>query len=351
MEVMTLIDTIKVTGRFLEGTKDFVKSKMSTTYVVKDDVVIKEFTIDSLEGSWDNRISFVVNDGAWINDEYGNLVMDPYMPDTFFIEFSVHKYFLGHNCYDAHENLTHIVEAIKGIELDVGIPFIDYRFLEFRKIDIAFVYNVDDKTQTSLFKELSRKKYGRQGKGTRGYKYYEGESMAWYGNEKALKFYNKHKEYKKHDLKKLKKLNPEYANEVFENSKNVLRVELSLKKRQIEYLFGDLSVMNITSDRDNIIVLREKFDEEVAKVWQPSDHVIHELHEVKAALVSDKGRFMKGAFITWQLLKEYGEAVLLNRIKSGEEIAVSLSCYYKSIKILHEKNIVWSVTTIPEMYI
>lgn len=149
------------------------------------------------------------------------------------VEGSYHKIKKGYNSHNGYCNLSFICnELIKLVEdyYCVNLPSLKHWFLQ--RIDISICYNLDNQHNvTTYINNLNTCNYPR-----RNLKHYEGESLYLTGSTTTLKIYNKLKEFKKHDMKKLKNTNFD-INKYLLEIQGFIRFECEIKKPMLKKLF------------------------------------------------------------------------------------------------------------------
>lgn len=150
------------------------------------------------------------------------------------IEGSYHKIINGYNSHNGFCNLSYICnELIKIVQIayEIQLPHLRHWFLQ--RIDIAICYDLNNQYNvTSYINNLNSCNYPR-----RNLKHYEGESIYLTGSTTTLKIYNKMKEFKKHDMKKIKDTNFN-LNSYLQEIQGFVRFECEIKKRKLKQLYN-----------------------------------------------------------------------------------------------------------------
>jgi II/X family phage/plasmid replication protein len=148
------------------------------------------------------------------------------------------------------------------------------------------------------------------------------------GTTNTIKFYHKGSEFAKHDYKKIHKylsreidLNLGSSNtvnlfaklsknkEVLKNSQSILRVEIEIKKKHLDSLFGIDGIIQVKNIDDELCQMY--FDSEINKLLQEkgSDEMIYRnSNDVKNRLFDVYGQSLANILLgTWHNLSIHGE--------------------------------------------
>ncbi len=201
---------------------------------------ISIYTIDKLYlGSFDRHINIQVDSG-----------------DNVYIEFSAPKYKYGHNLFLLYpESLK---ETLSQLYIDLVTFFGIFPELNkwiLQRVDLCYSWklkNEEDSTNAiSILKTLSF---------SRKQPYSRAESIMYIGSAYSVKFYQKYKEFFKHDYKDmLKEGKLDEATELLLFSKGILRFEASLKRKQVDFEFGERSNYEVLLDQELLIRLLNKY--------------------------------------------------------------------------------------------
>lgn len=177
------------------------------------------FSTGTIPGSYDSSINLKIN-----------------LDNTIKITCSIHKIILGYNIAYGSDNLILLANCLKKIlykTLEVKLP--DVMLWELIRIDYTLTFNL--KTQENVESYINSLRmtasYARRetdGKDNQG---------IWLnGATTVIKFYNKQREFIKHDYKKIKQVaGIEKAENLIDLSQGLLRVEVSIFSRKIKQLF------------------------------------------------------------------------------------------------------------------
>jgi len=154
---------------------------------------------------------------------------------------------------------------------------------------------------------------------------YKKETLYFPGSTTTIKFYDKYKEYYKHDFKKTGDI------DVLNKAKNILRVEVEIKKRKLVEMFESLKISDISMEK-----VKTLYNNEVEKIF-------------KIRTVDSKS--LIGSDVYDLLVKKYGVS-LASVLFSSYNILVSgginllkqklpKTTYYRHIKYLKDSNIYW----------
>lgn len=285
---------------------------------LKTGEVFYEFTSGSLAGSYDNRISCRIED------------------NQIRVECSIHKLFLGHNCFNGYpvEDFQLVIQGfVNFLQQVFEIEFPDPYFWEVKRIDVAAAFRLESNDLSNYIYGLNNATYSR-----RRVQKYSDESIFFPGYTTSLKIYDKYKEYKKHDLKRLKKFDEIFAYDVLNKSKGILRVEVSIKHRKFKYDFkkNEILVKEITADYLNRI-----YDTEINRMYKECENmeIVRTAKEVNNRLKAEYApRLAKILFATWFQLSTLGEIT----IKQDYDVKT----LYRHKKQLKDAGISWLNTDV-----
>lgn len=182
--------------------------------------------------------------GSWNRDI--NIVLN-HLERSTIIEFSLTKFVYGNNILSIDNDLIHLYDFFNLFYDGLGLKFNNKLFkeLELLRLDLAFNYKYDFDVihfVGKIFKSNNKHK--------RKHIHFYSGSLYFKGRTYTLKIYDKYEEFKKHDKKDLlKKLDcsvrynlfqksyelDDYVNTLSELSKNVTRVEVSIRKAKLNY--------------------------------------------------------------------------------------------------------------------
>ncbi len=220
-----MIDTIKIYTFINKDIYEDIKFKsdIKCSYNLNNNTIYYEIVNGHLQGTFDSRLSVRVGDSS----RYG---FNGYYIEA---ECSYHKLVRGHNCFDGFYNIQEICLGIINLienGFSIKLPGLSHWFLS--RIDITKVYNLGTNKNVqkyiNYFRTLSFPR--------RNLKFYEGESIYCSGSTTTLKIYNKLKEFKKNDLKKIKKFNIDYI-KFLNKIDGYIRFECEIKSRKLKSIF------------------------------------------------------------------------------------------------------------------
>lgn len=181
------------------------------------------------------------------------------------IEFSIPKIVFGHNIYLIDDKQlvygVNLVRSAINKEYDVNLPSIN--LWELYRLDICYAWKFDnpkqlDKALTTL-KSLEYLDFS---------KYVKKTSVMWVGGNYSMKFYAKNPEFIKHDLKILiQNRKIDEVKKLLKLSENVLRFEVTFRKKQLQYMYGNLLHLPFFIKLDKISLLNQ-YTSKMIKVWK-----------------------------------------------------------------------------------
>ena len=173
---------------------------------------------------------FVVNKWGYMVRLY---TMDtPYGPPHFYIEFSVSKYLFGTNVYLCGLNdLPIVINSFYTQLLKRYKKFPDPTTWDLQRVDLCYAWVFEEEKLKQTLKNLKLLRFPRK-----NHHLYKTTFMAS-GRSSTLRFYLKEPEFKKTDYKILKQINPKYADRVLQDSKNMIRWEVELRKSALKTIY------------------------------------------------------------------------------------------------------------------
>lgn len=274
-----MIDTVRLKGRFLSADLHcIIRKQLDTILKYSGEDLMFMFTSGDLLGSWDNRISFKIKDKEWAYDaDLGRALQFDCM-EYFELEFSLHKFFEGHNCFGGNCDLATLHSVYDFLETTFGIQFINRDSMELLRIDLAEIYDMPSKEyKSAMFDDLKNMRKYKTKPST-----YKNTGLYWNGSTTTFKIYDKHAEFYKHDYKKLKRSDRVKADSILAQTVNYIRLECEIHKRKLDDLFDkNLKVENIMS---NIIKIQDVYLLEKQRILSnPTDEtkmVVADVYEV-----------------------------------------------------------------------
>jgi len=220
------------------------------------------FTNYELDGSFDYRIMLSIKTEKWQRFYSASvckfvtdlLPCDPYLV----IEFSIHKFFVGHNLKNGFNDLSDKFKLfIEFLESTLNVTLPDYRNWILTRLDFALTFKINN--VEDYFKYLKNCTYPRR----KTFSY--DTSMMWVGSTTTVRVYSKEHEFKKHDLNRLKNNMNFDIIDLVNTSKNMIRAEVQIRKKKLIDINGG-KIMTINDyDYNKIIKL---YDEEILKVYR-----------------------------------------------------------------------------------
>lgn len=189
--------------------------------------------------------------------------------ECMFVEFSVPKYWFGHNVllFDP-KDLPLVLDDLKNRLEDAfeisTLP--DYSMWRIQRLDICYAwkFNSNDEARLAL---ATMKPYELPRKDQVIY-----DTTIWYkGNSFSSKFYLKHDEFLQGDYRELTKWgDKEFAEDVLQMSDGVLRFEIEMRKGKLDSLFKKDIYPSDIMDTDKIYVLLRQFLSDLTKTTDVS---------------------------------------------------------------------------------
>lgn len=314
---------------------------------IKTNDIIYEVTTGHLLGSYDSRIQIKVD-----RYEYKSIKLDkisslangydkipiltkcePYI----YIECSIHKLMLGHNCFGGTDNynlaIKYLINFIENI-FNIKLPY--YEEWQVKRIDYAKVFDLGSPLSVQEYlRGLNNANYPRR----QVYKYGLTGLYAP-GVTTAVKFYHKGIEFKKHDKNRLKH-QMDFCDIIDLENKamNLLRVEVEIKQRKLKNDFEKevVYVKDITTEYLNKI-----YNIEVNKIIKEGNEnmkILRDVRDVKNRLIIQYGNSLGNTILnTWFQLTTLGEELVKK--------TMSKSTYYRHIQYLKYCNISWLNTDV-----
>lgn len=227
----------------------------------ENDLLLYQITSKSLQGSYDSRISIKVETQKFISvDQNGKNVnykinCSPYLR----IELSLHKFFLGHNCYGGSDDLIYQVSGLYNWlneYFDTVLP--DYNNWIVQRLDYARVYKLPD--IDNFYRGFQTAYYPRR----EVIKFSE-HSLYFPGSYTTLKLYNKEKEYYKHDRKRLRKVfSIDKLKELEHNIEGILRIELEFRSKKLKHIYEKRPKVSELNIED----IKQQFEIELQRIFK-----------------------------------------------------------------------------------
>lgn len=273
-----MIDTLKIVTFVNKKLYHIIseKSNIKCMYNKSTGEVFYEIINDSLEGTYDSRLSVRINKC----DKYETFgYKDFYMLS---VEGSYHKIFRGQNAFDGFYSVQNIVlNFIRLVEnaYSIKLPSLNHWFLY--RVDITKSFDLKEQQLVCRYiNSLNLVSYPK-----RNIKFYENETLYCSGQSTTLKIYNKYLEFLKNDRGKVSK----YIDVLDFCSKiqGFVRFECEIKKRKLNSIYNKKLVrVTLVNYIELEKVWKEefmkilKFDEEKRNRVRTKDEVFERLNSV-----------------------------------------------------------------------
>lgn len=296
-----------------------------------------------LPGSWSNMIMVKVERERWIATKDptrrgGKTTRKVPSPPWLRFEASVHKAMIGHNVEGGPEDayratvwfVRHVLRGL-GVSVEDVPPIDDW---EVDRIDWAEAWDLGSwETVRELLASMNNAVYPR-----RKPRRYGLETLMFPGSSRTLKFYHKGPEFGKHTAKLLKGHLPFADVEKLQAKANrLLRVELGIKKRELERASGQFLVRDLRSfdvaavhRRELATVLRE--GESEMRTVRKADDVVTRLSALYGPAKSS------ALVATWMSLAAWGEERTRSRM--------TRPTWYRHRKALQDAGVSWTGTDV-----
>ena len=269
-----MIDTIKIYSIVTKEIYDVIKSysDINTKYNRSTGEVYYEIITDSIVGSHDGRISAKVSDNA------GKYKLSGYLLE---VEGSYHKHIKGQNAYDGYYDFLDVVFGmVDAVEKKYNVS-LGLCLWYVQRIDIAICFDLESNTNVcNYINNLSKLSYPR-----RKIRFYENESIYCASTSTTLKIYNKLREFKKHDVPKLKGTDFNILEHQIKID-GYIRYECEIKKRKLSDIVGKdrISILDISYE-----MLYEIWKSEFMKLIKYNENnicLVRSNNEVKKRLLN-----------------------------------------------------------------
>lgn len=309
--------------------------------------ILYEITTQQLLGSYDSKVHIKID-----RMEYETVKLDkihslasgnknipvlkrcePYI----YVECSIHKLLLGHNCFGGPDNFNLCCKYIVTfLEKEFSISLPDYSEWKVKRVDVANCFDLGNPISVQeYFRGLNNANYPRRQVNKFGL-----SGLYASGSTTTLKFYHKGIEFRKHDLNRLKKF-MDYCDiiKIEEKAMNILRVECEVKIRKLKNDFkkDDILVGEISDNYLNCI-----YDIEVNRLLKEGNNkmkCVRDVRDVKNRLLVMYGNKLGNTILnTWFQLTTLGENIV--------KASMSKTTYYNHIKYLKNANVSWLNTDV-----
>lgn len=310
-----------------------------------------EFIFGTLVGSYDNRISVkLIDKELYSIEENGRMVTysRPLANYKIEIELSLHKAMLGHNVLGGSSRFKEQCRwFISELENILGVKLPDSDEWQVLRIDTAEIFNINPE---QYFKSLGHLYYPR--KGEMGITPYQNESVAVSTTMIYFKAYDKGKEFKKNDYKRVSKaLGKAQADLLQKIADNILRIEVEIRHKKLKQMYGKTPLVADINDDD----LKEVWDLEVAKILQFSsefkknNEVYNTSELVRTRLLEqcESSREARTLLGTWTQLATFGEQTVKDMVSKATLMrhkarlkSLGISWISTDIMLMNEESIV-----------
>lgn len=268
-----MIDTISVISDAIsEDLAKELEKFVLRKQAIHNGNILYSFDMIPYIGSYTNKVNIVVSREKYIYNEYRRIAEKISCKPYIRLEGSLHKFFLGHNCFGGSNNINYMFKnMINKIECDLNLknklPYWEDWII--KRIDYAKIYRLNSQEEVvTYFNSLHNVTYPR-GKVT----YYAGESLYRGGRTTAIKIYNKMNEYIKHDYKIWKKLSLERAEDIRKRTKGIIRIEVEIKNNKFKYDYGrEIKIKEL-----DIRYLEKVYNEEIRRLLNEGEEMKKEL--------------------------------------------------------------------------
>lgn len=315
-----MIDTVKLYTIITKEVYDVIKyrSDINTKYNKSTGELFYKIITDSLEGSYDSRLSVKVSDNA------AKYKMSGYLLE---VEGSYHKLTKGQNAFDGYCDFSDVfcgLINIVGKEYNINL----YQFIWYvQRVDIALCFDLENNSNVcNYINNLSKISYPR-----RKIRFYENESIYCSSTSTTLKIYNKLREFKKHDVPKLKDTDFNILEHMCKID-GYIRFECEIKKKKLKKITG----------KENITIMDIGY-KKLLEVWKSEFMKLIKYNENNINLVRNNNDVKK------RLLDKYKSAKAMNLFGfylsliqdgySSVRDCTSSSTFYRKIKELKEVGI------------
>jgi II/X family phage/plasmid replication protein len=239
-----MIDTVRFRTLITEKQKEIVEKigRRTESYEVATGEYYYSFTNSNLKGSWDTNIQLKVQEKVVVGEIYKYAL---------YVECSLHKLILGHNCFGGSDDLYSQLLFLQDVLLKELQLYVSLDKITITRIDYAFVYRLQNQTQSvnyikQFHMALYRNKEPTLTKET---------SVFWKTQNWSFKIYDKLSDFNVHDFKKSK-----FTVSFYKSINGILRVETTFRKKQLEKMHykKDLKVQDI-----NIELLKEFTEDKI----------------------------------------------------------------------------------------
>lgn len=175
-----------------------------------------------------------------------------------FMEFSVPKFHYNHNIYMVFpQEIENVMLHLYSLILPYYSEFPDPSYWKIYRLDICYNWKLENQRIAEEILEVIKSfNYGRKKKSI----FLNG--VSWVGSSYSCKFYLKQPEFYAHDFREIKRTNPDQAHSLLNRAEGVLRFEVCLRKKQLEFLFEQVPTIDMI-EYDKILKLLNQYMNQV----------------------------------------------------------------------------------------
>lgn len=326
-----MVDTVRLRSGFISEELAWAITQACTVRSgvdVATGEVLYTFTTGSLEGSWDTRVSVQVKRQRWVcvGDLPPAILVDcdPYLV----VEGSVHKAMMGHNLVGGPDDPAAACRwflADVARRLDVELPGVgDWEVL---RLDWAEVYDLGSFAAVEEYvHRLNSATYPRR-KVTR----FGCEALMSPGQTTSVKVYHKGPEFRKHDVRRWRRVDNEVVGDLLEQADRLLRFEVEVHHRKLE---ADGRTRVDSLDRAYFEQVHDREACRLLREGQSDMEQVRTHREVKARLDAHYSQELAGRlFGTWLQFAALGEAVV--------RASMNRATFYRQRKQLTDVGVQW----------
>ena len=223
-----MIDTVKIYTRIDEHIYKIIRfnSNIKCMYNKASGEVFYEIINDSLEGTYDSRLSVRVFSGS----KYGFIYKNSYCLE---IEGSYHKIMKGQNAFNGYYSIQEITNGfITLVEnaYNITLPSLNHWF--FCSADLTKCFDLYN--QNNVCKYINSLRYLSYPR--RNIKFFENETLYCAGDVSTLKIYNKYLEFCKNDKFKVSKFTNIF--DITTKIQGFVRFECEIKKKKLMTIYN-----------------------------------------------------------------------------------------------------------------
>ncbi len=356
-----MIDTIGILSPYIDENLAKIIENQGKKFIKIDcnsGVIEFEFINNNLNGSYDSRISISVKREAWIKSLKDGIPILSKTKPYLYIECSIHKLLLGHNCYGGSSDFNLCIKyLIIFIQKSLDIKLPQYDSWRVKRVDSAECYLLETKKHCMhWFKTLSSVNFARRNTCTFG------ETGVYLsGSTTTLKFYHKGSEFKKHDKIRLNRyFKKDYLLNTIDKAEKIVRVEVEIHKKKLVSDFSDSKELlekneyftslgfNFSCDNLPFIelitsnYLNKVHDNQVFKFLKESDvgmETVRKSLDVRERIFNSFESSLAGnLFGFWYQMTTLGENLVKSKMQKRT--------FYKYRKLLIDNSVSWVDTDI-----